>query len=130
MQPQQSTRAVSDTDTFRVRQDGQLVHVAASDVLAYAQAGVAKMNGQLSTAASTTITSASPYRTRVNNASASTVVLTTNAADDETHVIVNVGAGTVTVNYPGRTGPSTKAIAQDNALTFAYSKALGYWTIE
>lgn len=130
MQPLQPTRGIQDADTIRGRQDGNLVHLLAPDLRAYMQAGVAKMNGQVVTAASTTITSASPYRTRVNNASASTVVLTTSATDDETHVIANVGAGTVTVNYPGRTGASTKAIAQDNALTFAFSATLGYWTIE
>lgn len=72
----------------------------------------------------------SPYRTIVNSASPSTITLPVTPTPNDTRVVVNVGAGSVSVSYPGRTGASIKTIAQDNANVFAYNAQLGYWTLE
>jgi len=77
-----------------------------------------------------TLTSASPYRTIVNSASAVTVTLpAVSSSANDTRVVTNVGAGTVTVSGAFRSG-TTKTIAQDNAITFAANTVLSYWTTE
>lgn len=78
----------------------------------------------------TVLSATSPYRTIVNSASASTITLPASPTANDTRVVANVGAGTVTVSYPGRAGASNKTIAQDNSNTFEYNATLGYWTIE
>lgn len=70
----------------------------------------------------------SPYRTIVNSASPSTVTLPATPTANDTRVITNVGAGTVTVSGPFRAG--TVTLAQDNSRVFAYNAQLGYWTFE
>lgn len=80
--------------------------------------------------ANATLTSSSPYRSIANNASGITIALPSSPTADETRVCSNVGAGSLTVTYTGRSGASTKVIAQDNAQTFAFNSTLGYWTLE
>lgn len=79
---------------------------------------------------STVLTQTSPYRTIVNSASGTTITLPSPATANDTRVVTNVGAGTVSVSYTGRIGATTKSIAQDNANTFAWNATLGYWTLE
>ena len=129
MTPEDSTRDLTDTDTFRVRQDGHLVHIAASLVRKFLQRAAPTIFASQIVTGSTALTSASPYRTIVNSAAATTQTLPAAPTADETRVIANVGAGTVTVSGTFRSG-TTITIAQDNARTFAWNATLGYWTQE
>lgn len=78
---------------------------------------------------STVLTSASPYRTIVNSATATTQTLPASPIADETRVITNVGTGAATVSYigPGAVAASV-VIAPFNTRTFAFNAQLGYWT--
>lgn len=78
-----------------------------------------------------TLADTAPYRSIANSAGAITLTAPTSPTADSTRVFTNVGAGTLTVAYPGRGNPSaTKTIAQDNSVTMAFNSTLGYWTIE
>lgn len=77
-----------------------------------------------------TLTSASPYRTIGDSATPFTQAVPASPLADETRVFTNVGAGTMTVSYTGRTGASTRALAQDAAVTMAFNSTLAYWTTE
>ncbi|SDV49171.1 hypothetical protein [Chitinasiproducens palmae] len=91
--------------------------------------GGLSLRSQIVTAA-TTLTATSPYRTIVNSASAVAITMPASPSIDQTLVVANVGAGSVTVSYTGRSGATTKTLAQDSSATFAYNSTLAYWTIE
>jgi len=84
--------------------------------------------GSQNVTGSTVLTTTSPYRTVVNSATPCTITLPTSPTANDTRVIANVGAGSVTVSGPFRSG--TVSIAQDNARTFAWNPSLTYWTFE
>lgn len=92
--------------------------------------GGPSFQSQIYTAASNQLTSSSPYRSIANSASAVGITVATTPKADETRVFTNVGVGTLTVNYNGRTGATAKAVAQDNAITLAFNSTLNYWTME
>jgi hypothetical protein len=89
--------------------------------------GGINLDSKIITGAYTLANSSEPFNIIGNSASPFTVTMHSSPEHGEQRCFNNVGAGTMTVSYTGRTGTISKALAQDNAVTLQFNSTLNYW---